>query len=117
MSENDADMPDVFGKIDALLGKRVGFAPVPKMKSLEEEFPLLTDVVARDVESDLPAPTLDAVLSAGTQPMVQTDSRAAIRAELEALLTDMFIRQQVRLEESVRKAVREELLAQGRGGK
>ncbi|MBK6743313.1 MAG: hypothetical protein IPG66_10185 [Hydrogenophilales bacterium] len=40
---SDAD-DDIFGKIDALLGKRVGFAGATRQRE-DNDFPLLTEVV------------------------------------------------------------------------
>ena len=104
------DLPDVFGKIDALLGRREGFSPGPKLKSLEEEFPLLTEVVERELEQAAPAPARPVPDRADVQ---SPGSAAPVSSEpaqnLERVLQDLFIRQQIRLEESIRRIVREEL--------
>lgn len=167
------DTQDIFGKIDALRGKRAGFgAPPPRPK--EEEFPLLTDVVPdappptrtatpqaapprpapaspppaplpraaapvaahpgprsdERAASSVPAPRqpaparpvagaaaksaedgrirLDATGTAPS-PALEPDVRQALALELEARLGDLFIRQQARLEEVIRRVVREEL--------
>lgn len=104
---------DIFGKIDALFGKRAGF--VGGQASPEDEFPLLTEVV------DEPAPT-PAVARVGdalsSQPPAIADASAAmlddiqldrLAAALEARLSELFIRQQMRVESLVRRVVREEL--------
>ena len=50
----DADChEDIFGKIDALLGKRVGFASGAKTKEAWD-FPLLTDIVEPQSEDEGP---------------------------------------------------------------
>lgn len=43
-----SDTDDIFGKIDALLGKRVGFAGAVRQRE-ENDFPLLTEVVEAPV--------------------------------------------------------------------
>lgn len=114
MSEHKGDL---FGKIDALLGRRAPDALLDK--SLEfEDFPLLTEVVdaaaADDAEQHerrrgdrragdrqaAPPPPLPSDMSAEMERLV---------IAMEQRLTDMFIRQQLRMEEAVRKAIRDEI--------
>jgi hypothetical protein len=107
------DTHDIFGKIDAMLGKRAGFGGVPR---IEDEFPLLTEVVDESdaVEERPPADpvaTLAAMIPpshglAGQLDEVDIDRLAAA---LEARLSELFIRQQLRIEALVRRVVREEL--------
>jgi hypothetical protein len=112
---------DIFGKIDALFEKRAGFG-VDQHRGGGEDFPLLTDVVGgpagppgfaerrrgerrsgtdrrqagRRSDDTLPHPTLD-----------EAQFHRFI-ALFEQKLEDLFIRQQLRMEESIRRAVREE---------
>ncbi len=127
MSEQKGDL---FGKIDALLDRRAPDALLDK--SLEfEDFPLLTEVVdaADDAEQHerrrgdrraldrrlgdrrqagrrdgdrqaAPPPPLPSNMSADMERLV---------IAMEQRLTDMFIRQQLRMEEAVRKAIRDEI--------
>lgn len=119
--------PDLFGKIDALLGKRVPDALLEKELDIED-FPLLTEVVdsPRDalsggdrrlrerrladrrqeggrMEGEAPAERAPA-LAAG-----MSDEMERLVAAMEQRLADMFIRQQLRIEDAVRKAVRDGL--------
>ncbi len=58
MSDHADD--DIFGKIDALLGKRAGFAGAPRLRD-DIDFPLLTEVVeATDIDQPPPEPLLPA---------------------------------------------------------
>lgn len=60
MSETGDD--DIFGKMDALLGKRAGFAGAARLRD-DIDFPLLTEVVAApgvDQSAPEPAPLLRA---------------------------------------------------------
>lgn len=110
---------DIFGKIDAMLGKRAGFGrSVPR---LEDEFPLLTEVVSEALEAvqDRPVPVADAmsnpVETAAPAGVETSASHLAevdidrLAAALEARLSELFIRQQLRIEALVRRVVREEL--------
>lgn len=120
------DTQDIFGKIDAMLGKRAGFDG--KRAELDEDFPMLTEVVAEGVKmvtapvvdalsAPSPAPSPDAaqeeVRLAGTEPAMQLSEVDIDRlaAALEARLSELFIRQQLRIESLVRRVVREELAA------
>ena len=129
------DKPDLFGKIDALLGKRAPDALLDKEPDFED-FPLLTEVVdpnrsageerrardrrqqdrriedrrlgdrrqegrrATDARPGNMPPPLPSDMSAEMERLV---------AAMEQRLTDMFIRQQLRMEEAVRKAIRDEM--------
>lgn len=111
---------DIFGKIDAMLGKRAGF--VVGEARLDEAFPVLTEVVVENLamaveqaarhtdaltepEASAMSPSLPA---ADHKPLSETDiDRLAVA--LEARLSELFIRQQLRIEALVRKVVREEL--------
>lgn len=107
---------DIFGKIDAMLGKRAGF--VAGTARLEDEFPLLTEVVTG---TDPGQPEhLAHVADAMATPVVAPEPEAApgqlaevdidrLAAALEARLSELFIRQQLRIEALVRRVVREEL--------
>jgi hypothetical protein len=108
---------DIFGKIDAILGRRAGFAG--KRPDLEDDFPMLTEVVEEHLPAS-PAPAADAmsgplkpvepppsvVAPAGQLTEVEIDRLAAA---LDARLSELFIRQQLRIETLVRRVVREEL--------
>lgn len=136
------DKPDLFGKIDALLGKRAPDALLDK--SLEfEDFPLLTEVVdasdqtVRPEEGERRAqerrltdrreqdrrlgdrrqdgrragdrrPPGPEPLSSGIGKEAGAEMARMVDA-MERRLTDMFIRQQLRMEEAVRKAIRDEM--------
>ena len=131
------DDPDLFGKIDALLGKRAPDALLDK--GLEfEDFPLLTEVVdpnqetlgegerraqerrqldRRELDRRLGDRRLDGRragdLRNANPPLSQPSDMSAemerLMVAMEQRLTDMFIRQQLRMEEAVRKAIRDEL--------
>jgi hypothetical protein len=119
--------PDLFGKIDALLGKRVPDALLEKELDIED-FPLLTEVVdsipdalsgcdrrLRErrladrrqedsrMEGEAPAERAPA-LTAG-----MSDEMERLVAAMEQRLADIFIRQQLRIEDAVRRAIRDEL--------
>jgi hypothetical protein len=111
---------DIFGKIDAMLGKRAGF--VGGAPQADDEFPLLTEVVpdAVAVVPEWNAPAPDAMASPAAVVPPATPERSAaghlaevdidrLAAALEARLSELFIRQQLRIEALVRRVVREEL--------
>lgn len=120
MSTQDSDL---FGKIDALLGKRAPDALLEKELDIED-FPLLTEVID----------SIPDALSGGDRRLRERrgpdrrvgDRRqgtppAGMDAELERLaqaieqrLAELFIRQQLRTEEAVRRLIREELSRFGR---
>jgi hypothetical protein len=133
-----SDIPeDVFGKIDALLGKRVGFAATKPEEVALDDFPVLTEVVARDEADE--RPTLPQPLAADMGP-----ASAEVPAEpaefepnepiadlpdlgiippvcdfdlldqfpvdpMEERLLEMIAHQQAQLEAMIRRVVREEL--------
>lgn len=115
---------DIFGKIDAMLGKRAGFGGVPR---LDEEFPLLTEVVDESPEkqaADKTIPATDAMSVPGeAAPAAAAPDMAPgqlsevdidrLAAALEARLSELFIRQQLRIEALVRRVVQEELDKRG----
>jgi hypothetical protein len=118
---------DLFGKIDALFGKRAPDAL--RDKGMEyDDFPLLTEVV--DEKRDGLAGDERRAADRRQGDRRQGDRRVGERlldtppvplpahvnaemarlvAAMEQRLIDMFIRQQLRVEDAVRKAVREEL--------
>jgi hypothetical protein len=113
------DAQDIFGKIDAMLGKRAGFGGAPPR--VDDEFPLLTEVVA-EVEApaqDMSGNATDAMSNpaeAAEPDAGETRAPALadmdidrLAAALEARLSELFIRQQLRIEAIVRRVVREEL--------
>lgn len=115
------DSQDIFGKIDALLEKRAGFGTGEAHRHHDDDFPLLTEVVE-------PQPSLqdrrhgDRRLAADRRqgerrkeaPARLDIPRAALSDEqfnrfldhFERKLEDLFIRQQLRIEEAVRRALR-----------
>ncbi len=115
---------DLFGKIDALFEKR---APdVLQDKSLEhEDFPVLTEVVAAHAEAPPGAQAAEQRAQGGERrvgerrraaavpPAAATDFGPLLTA-VEQRLSDLFIRQQLRLEEAVRRAIRDELAKAGK---
>lgn len=114
------DTQDIFGKIDAMLGKRAGFAG--KRLELEEDFPMLTEVVAEGVKiaaapavdalsAPPPAKLPDLAQEAGPAMHLSEVDIDRLAAALEARLSELFIRQQLRIESLVRRVVREELAA------
>lgn len=129
---------DLFGKIDALFEKR---APdVLLDKGLEhEDFPVLTEVVAaKDEESARENATerragvrrdsdrrgqerrlgdrRQVGLSVPLSPRASAASEdfEHLVSAVEQRLSDLFIRQQLRMEEAVRKVIREELEKAGK---
>ncbi len=107
---------DIFGKIDAILGRRVGFAG--QRPELEDEFPMLTEVVSEGVKTvssvvadAMSAPPAVTAPPAGEAPVNQLSEVDIDRlaAALDARLSELFIRQQLRIESLVRRVVREEL--------
>ncbi|MFZ5483912.1 MAG: hypothetical protein ACOZB0_06750 [Pseudomonadota bacterium] len=109
------DAQDLFGKIDAMFGKRAGFTP--GLTRAEDDFPVLTEVVeavapsapepmtsGRDALVEPPEASPD--LTVGQLTEVDIDRLAVA---LEARLAELFIRQQLRVEALVRRVVREEL--------
>jgi hypothetical protein len=111
---------DIFGKIDAILGKRAGFAG--KRTALEDDFPTLTEVVSELDKAVSISMATDAMASPEAQAVSQQNLANQVShlsevdidrlaAALEARLTEFFIRQQLRSESLIRRIVREELTA------
>jgi len=114
------DTQDIFGKIDAMLSRRSGFAA--RSTEVADEFPLLTEVVSEGTWT-ISVPPVDALSQPATVPPRVTEtpqeetpsmrmSEADIdrlAAALEARMSELFIRQQLRIESLVRRVVREEL--------
>ncbi len=119
---------DLFGKMDALFEKRSPDLLLDK--GLEhEDFPVLTDVVAEEAERQAQAQAAERRARErreqerrqGERRQVGLDVPATPRpkapdqdfehlvAAVEQRLSDLFIRQQLRMEEAVRRAIREEL--------
>ncbi|MCU0840337.1 MAG: hypothetical protein MUC79_01290 [Thiobacillaceae bacterium] len=126
------DNQDIFGKIDALLEKRAGFGAGEGRPASEEDFPLLTDVVetrefgtAADERRRADRRQADRRLGtdrrlaerrgdepgrpAGSRPTLSDEQFNRFIAVFEQKLEDLFIRQQLRTEESIRRALREEM--------
>lgn len=115
---------DIFGKIDALFEKRVGFAaPDPRGKT-NDDFPLLTEVVSPAsrpaVEERRGTDRRQSDRRGGERrqewplgkpgaPTFTDEQFARFLAMFEKKLEDLFIRQQLRMEESIVQAVREAL--------
>jgi hypothetical protein len=115
---------DIFGKIDAILGRRAGFAG--RRPDLEDDFPMLTEVVEEHVPVT-PVPAADALsappVAKAPQPPVEAVAGQLTEVEidrlaaaLDARLSELFIRQQLRIETLVRQVVREELDARKEQG-
>ena len=113
---------DIFGKIDAMLGKRAGFGGAPAR--LDDEFPLLTEVVKETAApaSERAGPVADAMAMPVAPPEPEVPTPAShldevdidrLAAALEARLSELLIRQQLRIEALVRRVVREELERRG----
>jgi hypothetical protein len=122
---------DLFGKIDALFEKRDPDALLDK--GLEhEDFPVLTERVAASTEQEAQTQAAErrasdrralerrlgdrrhgaAPLSA--RPQAHGEDFEQLVAAVEQRLSDLFIRQQLRMEEAVRKAIREEMEKAGK---
>ena len=121
---------DLFGKIDALLGRRAPDALLEKGLDIED-FPLLTDVIdsvpdalsgeERRLRERRQSEIGQSERRASERRQEGADARPALDAAeltagldrwmagLESRLEEVFIRQQLRLEEALRRAVREEI--------
>jgi hypothetical protein len=131
MSENH----DLFGKIDALFEKRD--PDVLLDKGLEhEDFPVLTEVVADKEERHAQERATERRAEARrvqdrrlgdrrenkmglnvpftSRPQAGDDDFERLLSAVEQRLSDLFIRQQLRTEEAVRRAIREELAKAGK---
>ncbi len=112
---------DIFGQIDALFGKRAGF--VSGASKLDDEIPLLTEVVTEPPSAapELLSPVVDAMSTPATVPAPEVEAPTSVQladgdldrlaAALEARLSELLIRQQLRIESLVRRVVQEELEA------
>jgi hypothetical protein len=123
------DNQDIFGKIDALLEKRAGFGAGALQRHAEDDFPLLTEVVEvlpgsparpdrRQGERRLGVERRQGerrkgALAGPEAPRATLSEEQFDRflARFEQKLEDLFIRQQLRLEEAMRRAL------QGQGDK
>lgn len=118
------DNEDIFGKIDALLERRVGFGAGAPQPNAGEEFPLLTDVVEAPAGATKTAERRHNERRQGDRRLLErrreptgpaprtgmSDAQFTRFLELfEQKLEDLFIRQQMRMEESIRRAVGETL--------
>jgi hypothetical protein len=119
---------DIFGQIDALLGKRSTAVLAEKTPS-GDDFPLLTDVIVNSGEAESsdkvlsPSESSTDVAELQRQYPVTEDANPSsdisdnspgfsdriLLAELEMRLLEMFRLQQESLEESFRKIIREEI--------
>lgn len=114
-----ADQDDIFGKIDALLEKRVGFGLTPPSEA--DDFPVLTEVVSpgkgeherRVGERRMgERRQADRRQSPMQRPQAATDpilASSPMWQQLEERLADLFIHQQLRLETALRKVLHEEI--------
>jgi hypothetical protein len=130
------ETPDLFGKIDAMLGRRAPDALLEKGLDIED-FPLLTDVVDASLDHWNEAERRDQDRRQNERRQLdrrlgdrrqdgrrltdrpRVDAPAGLPADMNGMeglvaameqrLTDMFIRQQLRMEDAVRKAIRDEL--------
>lgn len=104
---------DIFGKIDALLEKRAGFGTTPTHPPSEDDFPLLTEVVEpqRDTARADCSPSEQQAANAGkpdvatTQVSMSEEQFNRLLSSVERKLEDLFIRQQLRIEEAIRRAL------------
>lgn len=117
------DNQDIFGKIDALLEKRAGFGAGQAHRRSDDDFPLLTEVV--EPQTDKPSlhdrRQSDRRLGADRRqgerrretPGWPVSPRATLSDEqfnrfltqFEHKLEDLFIRQQLRIEEAICRAL------------
>lgn len=114
------DKQDIFGKIDALFEKRVGFGSQDPRGRVTDDFPLLTEVVS---PGQRPAVEERRVADRRKTDRRQGDRRhdasghdarsfndeqfARFLLVFEHKLEDLFIRQQLRMEESLRQVLRD----------
>lgn len=122
---------DLFSKIDALFDKRD--PDVLLDKGLEhDDFPVLTEVVAEKEEESAQARAAErryndrralerrlgdrrqTATSLSPRPAAASEDFEHLVSAVEQRLADLFIRQQLRMEEAVRKAIREELEKAGK---
>lgn len=133
-----SDIPeDVFGKIDALLGKRVGFAATKPEEVALDDFPVLTEVVVREGTDEPPILQQPVASEMGpasaevpvepaevepNEPIADLPDLGIIPPvcdfdlldqfpvdPMEERLLEMIAHQQAQLEAMIRRVVREEL--------
>ncbi len=116
------DDQDIFGKIDALLEKRAGFGTDTVQRHLDDDFPLLTEVVQPQTGQAFVQERRQGERRQGDRR--QGDRRKGtlgrldiprstlteeqfnrFLAEVEHKLEDLFIRQQLRIEEAIRRVL------------
>lgn len=111
-----AEQDDIFGKIDALLEKRVGFGAREVREA--DDFPLLTEVVElkgaatfppglrQGERRQLPKQSLASDLPA--TPAILTEAQfERLLAHLDERLETLFREQEKRVEAAIRRALRE----------
>jgi hypothetical protein len=111
---------DIFGKIDALLEKRAGFGARESHRQPDDDFPLLTEVVEprqgslqdrrrgerRETDRRQGERRREAPSRPDTPRATLSDEQFnRFLARFEEKLEDLFIRQQLRIEEAVRRAL------------
>lgn len=115
------DGEDILRKVDAILGRRSGFAG--GRTDGEGEFPVLTEVIGAPIDPLKRAATADAMAApAPTEARPDAPRHAPpapaplgeleidrLAAALEARLSELFLRQQMRTEALIRRIVREEI--------
>lgn len=112
-----AEQDDIFGKIDALLEKRVGFGTVEVREA--DDFPLLTEVVEPEGAAAFPLERRRgerrqlpdrrrAARGAVETPAGLTEAQfERLLAHLEQRLEALFREQDRRIEDALRRALRE----------
>lgn len=111
------DGQDILAKVDALFGKRAGFSD--RHAVAEDDFPVLTDIITQPAQIK-PVLVTDALSSspppiAAEPPAVAAAAQLSeldidrLAAALEARLSELFIRQQLRIDALIRQVVREAL--------
>lgn len=112
-----ADDKDVFGKIDALLEK-AGF-DTDEGRQPEDDFPLLTEVV--EPQADVPPaqahrqdePRKETPDQQVPHAVMSEEQFNRFLAQFERKLEDLFIRQQLRIEKAIRRALQSRADPQG----
>lgn len=108
---------DLFGKMNALFEKRAPDALQDKGLD-HEDFPVLTEVVGDEAEPAAPPPVMESRQDVAMPPPAPEPAAAQLLDDetveklaglLEQRFADLFIRQQARIEETVRRVIREEL--------
>lgn len=108
---------DLFGKMNALFEKRAPDAL--QDKGLDHgDFPVLTEVVGDEAEPAAPPPVMESRQDVAMPPpppapaaaqLLDDETVEKLAGLLEQRFADLFIRQQARIEETVRRVIREEL--------